>query len=119
MTTAVEPLKMQKTACESTEMPLRTHIATPGHVSAGFSFGFIYCTGRDSLADCCLTRPVRCADGVIGLAEVRHEGLRRTFPGIKHFREAGIGLEDEASASYRQRAPEYLVLCLQSYRRGV
>ena len=98
---------------------LYAHITAPGCVTAGFSHGFLVGSDARASANADSARLVRCANGLICFAGVRHERLGRPFPRVEHFREAGVGLKNEASATNRQRPPEYFVLSIQRSRRGV
>ena len=102
-----------------TIIPPFTHTATPGRVTAGVSLGFLVNPKARDSTDASLARLVRRVNGVIRLADVRHERLRGPFPCVEHIREACVRLKDEAPAANRQRPPEDRVMYGVVYGRGV
>ena len=71
------------------------------------------------LADSHLARLVRRTERIVLWPDVRHKGFGRPFSRAEHLVEAGISLEDEATAANRQRPPEHRVMFEFLYGRSV
>ena len=98
---------------------LWAHTDSPGRATAGVLLGFLVNPKARDSTDADFARLVRRVNGVIRLADVRHERLRGPFPRVEHLRKTGLSLKYEASAPNRQRPPENRVMYGVLFGEGV